>query len=461
LTTEAAAIPSAGTGQRLLRVLKLRDLVLYGVIVIQPVAPMSPFSTIQQQSHGHAVTAILLAMIAMLLTANSYGKMAAVHPSAGSAFTYVGKEIHPGLGYIAALGMVMNYVLNPIICIVWCSRTIAGFLDRGGNPSWLAYAVLAAGFALVFSAINARGIQLSSRVNALLSVAMGLLIGAFFLAAGLHVHAAGAAPAGLFWRPFYDPANWSTPALLEGTSVAVVTFIGFDGISALAEEAEDPRRNIWRATVLTCLAIGILAALEVYVAQLILPFGPGYPEGETAFAEVAARAGGQGLRAAIIGTLLVANVGSGIGAQLGAARLLYGMGRGGALPPALFATVDPRHRIPRNAVLIVGAVALIGAFVLAGPTGYDLGVQLLNFGALLSFTCVNLAVFVHYAARRRLPASLFPLTGAAISALLLFRLGPAAKAAGAVWLAAGIALAAWRSKGFRKRLINLDFPTEA
>jgi amino acid transporter len=357
----------------------------------------------------------------------------------------------------------MNYVLNPIICIVWCSRTIAGFLgDGAGNLSWLAYGVLAAGFALTFSAINARGIQLSTRVNAILSVAMGALIGAFLLAAGMHVHATGgAARADLFWRPFYDPANWSTPALLEGTSVAVVTFIGFDGISALAEEAEDPRRNIWRATVLTCLAIGILAAIEVYAAQLILPYGPGYPEGETAFADVAARAGGPALRAAIIATLLVANVGSGIGAQLGAARLLYGMGRGGALPASFFASVDPRHRVPRNAVILVGGVALVGAFVLAGPTGYDMGVQLLNFGALLSFTCVNLAVFVHYLGRRRPAASLFPLAGAAISLLLLLRLGPAARVAGAVWLAAGVALAAWRSKGFRQRMINLDFPSEA
>src|SRR5207244_4049853 len=138
-----------------------------------------------------------------------------------------------------------------------------------------------------------------------------------------------------FTRPFYDPQSWDTKAVLAATSIAVLSYIGFDGISTLSEEAENPRRNILLATVLTCLVIGILAAVEVYAAQLIWPASQPYPSVETAFAHAAGRAA-PWMFVVIIVTLLVANGGSGAGALLGAARLLYGMGRSGALPRGFF-----------------------------------------------------------------------------------------------------------------------------
>ena len=101
------------------RTLTLWDLILYGVIVIQPVAPMSVFGVLSQRGHGHVVTTILIAMVAMLFTAISYGRMARAYPSAGSAFTYVGQEINPALGYVTGWSMVMDYLLNPMICIIW------------------------------------------------------------------------------------------------------------------------------------------------------------------------------------------------------------------------------------------------------------------------------------------------------------------------------------------------------
>src|SRR5258708_25283501 len=119
------ATPTTGTtssAPRLRRSLTLWDLILYGVVVIQPVAPMSSFGVLSNRGRGHVVTTILIAMVAMLLTAMSYGRMARVYPSAGSAFTYVGKEIHPALGYVTGWSMVMDYILNPMICIVWCSK---------------------------------------------------------------------------------------------------------------------------------------------------------------------------------------------------------------------------------------------------------------------------------------------------------------------------------------------------
>src|SRR6202043_4226966 len=107
---------------RLRRSLTLWDLILYGVIVIQPVAPMSVFGVLSNRGHGHVVTTILIAMFAMLLTAISYGRMARAYPSAGSGFTYVGREIGPSWGYVTGWSMVLDYLMQPIINVIFCSQ---------------------------------------------------------------------------------------------------------------------------------------------------------------------------------------------------------------------------------------------------------------------------------------------------------------------------------------------------
>jgi putrescine importer len=463
--------PTAGSGPApaLKRALTLWDLVLYGVIVIQPVAPMSSFGVLDERSQGHAVTAILIAMVAMLLTAISYGRMARAYPSAGSAFTYVGKEIHPAAGYATGWCMVMDYMLNPMICILWCSKGAMDLVVRIPGLDSLPFAVWAILFFALFTFLNLRGIEASARFNTVLAAAMGVVI-VLFLAAAIRYIFGHASNVSDFSRPFYNPERWSSGAVLAGTSIAVLTYIGFDGISTLSEEAENPRRNILRATVLSCLVIGILSAIEVYAAQLIWSSSTDpYPRIETAFAHAAERAAGPWMFVVIVCTLIVANSGSGTGAQLGAARLLYGMGRSGALPPRFFAYVDPRRRVPRNNVLFVGLAALLGAFILEGAAragftgGYDLGAQLLNFGALIAFMGVNLAAFVRYFIRegKRTVGNLIPpLAGFAICFLLWLNLSRAAKTWGAIWLLLGLAFGAWKTRGFRSSLVNFDFPTE-
>ncbi len=453
----AAGSGVAVNGPTLRRALKLRHLILYGVVVIQPVAPMSVFGVLDQRSQGHAVTTILIAMVAMLLTAFSYGRMARVYPSAGSAFTYVGQEISPAAGYVTGWSMVMDYMLNPMICIVWCSKAAMDFLP--GVP----FGVFAVAFFLLFTALNLRGVEVSARFNTLLAAAMGVVIIVFLVAAVRYILAHFDGGATALSRPLYDPDRWSSSAVLTGTSIAVLTYIGFDGISTLSEEVENPRRNILLATVLTCLVIGILSAIEVYAAQLIWPAGEPFPKVETAFAHAAMRAGGYGLFVVIMATLMVANSGSGTGAQLGAARLLYGMGRSGALPRTFFGYLSPRTRVPRNNVILVGLVALTGSFVLELTGGYDLGAQLLNFGALIAFMGVNLAALVHSARRpsmRTVGNLLPPLFGFLICLVLWVNLTRTAKVAGFAWLAVGIAFGAWKTRGFRGNLVNFDLPSD-
>ena len=444
----AAAVSAA----RLRRTLTLWDLILYGVIVVQPVAPMSVFGVLSDRSHGHVVTTILMAMVAMLFTAVSYGRMARVYPSAGSAFTYVGQEINPALGYITGWGMVMDYLLNPLICTIWCSQQAHVFAPHVPYWGWAIF------FVLLFTGLNVRGVKTSARVNAGLATGMGVVIAIFFVVAARYVFGHPHDGAAFFLQPFYDPKTWSSKAILGGTSIAVLTYIGFDGISTLSEEVENPRRNILLATVLTCLVIGILSAIEVYAAQLIWPAWMPFPNVDTAFVHVAARAWHPML--AIVGvTLLVANFGSAMGAQLGAARLLYGMGRSEALPKSFFGKVDPERHVPRNNVIFVGLIALIGAFIMS----FGLGAQMLNFGALIAFMGVNAAAFIHYFVRaeeKKLTHFIPPVAGFCICLLLWVNLSHTAIFAGVTWMAIGISFGAWKTHGFRKNLINFELPPD-
>jgi putrescine importer len=425
--------------------------VLYGIVVVQPTAPMPVFGVISKEAHGHVISAVLAAMVAMLFTALSYGRMASVYPSAGSAFTYVGRELHPALGYLTGWSMAMDYLLNPVICSIWCAQA-------AGNIVSVPYPARACFFALLFTAVNLLGIRTSARVNAGLAAGMGAVIAIFLVAAVLHL--AGSGPVSL-GRPFYDPQTFSVSSLLTGTSVAVLTYIGFDGISTLSEEAANPRRDILRATVLTCAVTGALATVEVYLAQLIWPASQPFPDVDTAFVAVAGRAGGRWLFQLVNATLLVATVGSGFGSQLAAARLLYGMGRGGALP-RWFGVIEPRRGIPRNNVLLVGAVAVAGSLLLS----YQLGAELLNFGAFIGFIGVNAAALRHALRREpgeaapRLHKLLLPALGAIVCALIWLNLRWPAKLGGGAWLILGLVYGTVSTRGFRRGSVQLDFPTE-
>ena len=409
------------------------DLVLYGIVLIQPTAPMPSFGVIYQEARGHVVTAILLAMVAMLFTSISYGRMARVYPHGGSAFLYVGKEIHPSLGYITGWCLVMDYVLNPLICTIWCSRAVMNFLP--GVPYW----ALAIFFAIFFTVLNCNGVETSARINAAMAAALGLVIVLVLVAAVRWLLALSHPEAGFFLAPFYDPATFNTGGLLRGTSIAVLTYIGFDGISTLTDEAKDPARNVPRAIVLTCLVTGILASIEVYVAQLVWPRGLAFPDLDTAYVHVSGRMGGPILFLIVNSSLLLANIGSGMASQLGAARLLYAMGQDGALPKHFFGAVDAKNRIPRNNVILIGAICLVGALIFS----YQLGTELLNYGALLAFMGVNVASALRlwrHGAGRQWFGILLSLGGFATCLCLWVNLGTLARIVGTCWAAAGVLL---------------------
>lgn len=380
MTNEAGANESEPP-VKLRRVLSLYDLVFYGIVLIQPIGAVPLFGLADQLSQGHVVTTILLAMVAMLITAISYGRLATVHPVAGSAYTYVTECLHPTLGFLTGWAMMLDYVVIPIL------NTIYGAISLNRLIPEISYTVWVVLFALAITGLNLLGIRSTARTNnALLFVMYGVIL-AFLIAAtrfilhhsGLHGLATTA--------PFYTPGTTSLQSIATATSLAALTYIGFDGVTTLSEEAVNPQRNILRATVLVCIITGVVSALQVYLAQIVWPEFNAFPQVETAFMDISRRVGGSELFLAMGIVLILASVGSGLGGQAGAARLLYGMGRDDALPKTIFGHLGKKHAVPTYNILLVGAVTLIGSLLL----NWEKAAEVLNFGAFLAFMGVNLA----------------------------------------------------------------------
>jgi amino acid transporter len=457
LSADASISSSSGPGLK--RSLTLWNLIIIGIVIIQPIAPMGIYGVINNTAGGHVVTTILVALIAMFFTAISYGKMARVYPSAGSAYTYVGQEIHSGLGYLTGWAMVMDYILNPLICTIICSKLTQNILP--GIPYWM-LAVFFAGF---FTFLNLGGVKTSARINEVFAAGMTVVVVIFFAFVIRFVWGYHEKGPDFFTQPFYDAHTFSFHGLMRGTSLAVLTYIGFDGISTFSEEVENPRRNIMLATVLVCLLAGFLSAIEVYAAQLVWGSKP-FPADkvESAFPIVSQQIGGFFLFHLINFTVLIANIGSGMASQLAAARLLYGMGRNDALPKGFFGKVEVRRRIPANNVLLIGAIALAGALLANWPAifSYERGAEMLNFGAFIAFMGVNAAAFVHYylrAKEKKIGNLIMPLFGAGFCGWIWWNLSPPAKIAGSVWVALGIAYGAWKTSGFQKQM-SFEAPPE-
>ena len=445
MSNQAAAVSEGQVTLR--RSLRFRDLVLYGIVLIQPTAPMPSFGVIYQEARGHVVTAILCAMVAMLFTSFSYGRMARVYPQGGSAFMYVSKELHPSLGYLTGWCMAMDYILNPLICTIWCSKAAQNIIPE------IPYFVLVIFFAGLFTVLNLNGVETSARINAGMAAALGIVIVLVVVAALRYLLHLPHQPASFYTQPFYDPSTFSRSGLLRGTSIAVLTYIGFDGISTLTDEAKDPAHSIPRAIVLTCFITGVLAAIEVYLGQLVWPHGQAFPDIDTAYVHISGRAGGPILFMIVNAALLLANMGSGMASQLGAARLLLAMGQDGAIPKSFFGAIHPKNRIPRNNVLLIGGICIAGGLFFS----YQLGTELLNYGALLAFMGVNVASVV-LGWRTGKSAQWLPIIISAagfLTCLFIWtNLGPIARIAGTAWAVMGIVL--WI---LRRRKIHLPDAT--
>ena len=446
-----AVVP--GTKPKLKRVLGLWDLVYYGVILTSPIAVVPMFGEAQVLSRGHAVITILAAMVAMTATAVSFGRMATVYPSAGSVYTYVTQGFNPTLGFIVGWAMFLEYLFQPLQNSLYAALAIQRLLPT--IPFALLSAV-AVGFMTILCWF---GIRTTARANEILlgmmSIVMVVFLGeAIWYIIGHH-HVVGL----ISTQPVYDPRTFSVRAIAAGTALAATTYIGFDGVSILAEEVENPKRNVLLASVLVCLFTGLFAAFQVYLAVRVWPDYRTLVNPETAFMDVAKVVGGPKLFVGFGTVLLISSLACGLAGLLGAARLLYSMGRDNVIPRKIFGHLNAERGNPSYNVLIAGVLAYIGTLTM----GWERAVEILNFGALVAFMAVNLAAVRHFGFNPALVESrklfldiIVPSLGFVFCLIIFLGLQSSTLVIGTVWVIAGAAYVVLKVKAFGETVV-IDF----
>src|ERR1700761_4289753 len=317
------------------RVLTRWDLILFGLVILSPTAVYPVYGIIQHESHGQAALSYLVAMIAMLFTAASYGKMAAVYPSAGSTYTYVQQSLSAPIGFLAGWAMILDYFLIPLESIIYAALTAQRFLPA------IPYAVWVIVFTAAITVINVRGIRLLARANeAMMAAMVGCAVLFIALAARYVSHHGGSffAKAGLV-----AGGHITLPPVMLGASIAALSYIGFDAISTLAEDTRQPEKDIGIATILVCILQTVICVITVYFAALVWTDYASFPHVDTAILDIGQRIGGQTMFLILTLILLVAGVSSALTGQAGASRLLFAMGRDGVLPRSVFGSIHPVH----------------------------------------------------------------------------------------------------------------------
>ncbi|MEV5754142.1 APC family permease [Actinoallomurus sp. NPDC052308] len=437
--------------QALRRSLSLRDLIVYGLLFIGPLAPVGVFGVLDAKSSGAVALVYLVATIAMGFTALSYAQMSRRVPNAGSVFAYASAGLGRPAGLLAGWMAMLDYLLIPAVAYLFCG--IALHSQIPSVPAWVFTAVAF----VATTAFNLAGVRVAARVGFVVLVIEILLLAVFVIAAVVVLIMHG--PARPWTSPFGGTGGMTASAVMGAVSVAVLSFLGFDGIASFAEENTGDERQVGRA-VLFCLALaGLLFVVQTYLAGLLMPVSPQHlasapAEEGTAFYKMTDVAFGSWLHLAFVVVKGVGPAFSAMSAVAAASRLMYGMARDHGLPKAL-ATVDARSRVPRAALLTTaGVAAVVSLWAALLPNGLDVLVSIVNVGALVAFTLLHASVVGYFVVRRRsrawLPHLLVPAAGAAVSVWIIVSATTTAKIVGGAWLLAGLVLVALQYRRGRR-----------
>lgn len=424
-----------GYRQELKRSLSLFDLTVYGLVFINPIAPVAVFGFVFNASHGMVPLVYIVGLVAMLFTAWSYMSMSEAFPVAGSVYTYASQSLGAPAGFFAGWAILLDYLLMPALFYVAGAIALHSALPIIPQWIWITAQIL---FATI---VNYFGIETTARANKVLfAIAMASLT--TFTGIAIFAVANHTGGAQLSAQPFFNGVAFTPAVIFSALSLAVLSFLGFDAISTLSEESRSGSRAIARATMLSLCIAAALFVLQTWLASLFVPgqsgFAPGAAANE-AFYDMAAVIGGYWLKFLIaVPATLFCNIGGALSAQAATARLIYGMARDGKLPRMLAHVGD--HRVPERAILLVAAVTLVIGVGTGG--NLELLTSMVSFGALLGFLALHASVMAWFGWRSRsrnwLRHWIAPAIGFAIIAYVLWNAEGNAKIAGTVWLAAGV-----------------------
>ncbi|MEV0310738.1 APC family permease [Nonomuraea fuscirosea] len=434
-----STIEQFGYRQELKRTLGFADLMIYGLIFMVPIAPFGIFGYVFSTSHGMVALAYVIGLLAMAFTALSYAQMARAFPMAGSVYTYAGRGIAAPVGFMAGWAILLDYVLVPSLLYLIASGAMHSFVPAIPVWAWLVM------FVLLNTGINYLGIQMTARITRVMLVAE-LAVLAIFLVAGVVALAQGKGQAGVF-SPIFESSSFTWSVMFAAASVAVLSFLGFDGISTLAEENREDARRLGRSMLAALGVAAVLFVVQTWVAALLTPGRDKLiAEGDltgNAFYDTAAFAGGQWLAVlTAVATAIAWGFANSLVAQAATSRLLFAMARDRQLPRFL-AKVDPKRQVPVNATFAVAGISLaVGLFMSTREQGAGELTSLVNFGAMTAFLLLHVAVVVHYAIRqgsRDYWAHLVaPVIGFGILVAVVINQNVAAQWVGGIWLALGL-----------------------
>ncbi|MFI8938378.1 APC family permease [Streptomyces syringium] len=435
-----SAPPSDGDGT-LRRTLSFRDLVVYGLLFIAPMAPVGVFGTLDAKSHGAVALVYLVATVAMAFTAFSYAQMVRVAPQAGSVFAYARLGLGEGAGFIAGWMAMLDYLLIPAVAYLFSGIAMHALVPSVHQWVWTAIAVV------VTTALNLSGVRAAALVGFLV-LAMEIVVLLVFLVAAVVALAQDGARRG-WLSPLTGDGGFSMTAVLGAVSVAVLSYLGFDAIASFAEEASGGSERVARA-VLTCLVVaGVLFVAQTYLAALLAPMSPAElaakPENQgSAFYDTVDSATGTWLHDLVAASKAIGAAFAALAGQAAAGRLLFAMGRQRRLPN-LLAKVDRGSGVPRLALLAAAAVTLVAAVWAARrDDGLDRLVSVVNVGALVAFALLHLSVIGWFAVRKRggtprpVRHVVLPLLGLVVTIAVIVEASATARFVGAAWLAAGL-----------------------
>jgi amino acid transporter len=436
-----AGVEAFGYRQELKRSLTFTDLLVYGLIFMVPIAPFGIFGGVFQASGGMVALAYAIGGVAMMFTAVSYSQMARAFPMAGSVYTYAGRGIAQPVGFLAGWMILLDYVLVPALLYLIASIAMNSIVTVIPVWAWLV------GFVVLNTVVNYLGIEFTARVNKIMLIGE-LIVLAIFIVIGVVALARGAGR-GFDFSPIYNSDTFSLQLVFGAVSIAVLSFLGFDGISTLAEENRQSSRMIGRSMIAALAVAGTLFIVQTWLAALLVPDPAGLiangDAGGTAFYDAAGVAGGAWLATlTAIATAIAWGFANSLVAQAATSRLLFAMARDRQLP-GLLARVHPTRRVPVNATLVVAAISLaLGLYMATRDDGITLLSTLVNFGAMTAFLVLHVSVVVHYVVRngsrdywKHLAV---PVIGFAILLFVVINAQVAAQTLGFIWLGVGVLL---------------------
>jgi amino acid transporter len=426
-------IEEFGYKQELKRSLTLTDLVVYGMIFMIPIAPFGVYGYVNAEAPGMVPLAYIIGMVAMLFTALSYGSMAKAFPIAGSVYSYAQRGLNQHVGFIAGWLMLLDYLLIPPLLYVYAAMALNHLYPDIPKVGFILAFLVSATF------VNLRGITFTARMNIVFLLAQLVVLGIFLFYAWTALHNGGG-NGELTLAPLYHPETFNFALLMQAVSIAVLSFLGFDAISTLAEEIkDDPGRSVGKAALITLVVMGVIFVVQTWIAT-DLAAGLGFKSADTAFYEIAEIAGGSWLATlTAVATALAWGVAVAITSQAAVSRLLFGMARDGKLPKVL-AKVHPKHNTPYLSIYLVAVLSLAICYLFIDSV--DTLTSLVNFGALSGFMLLHLTVINYYWRRQKsgqvIRHLICPVVGFIIVAAIMYNMGVDAQKLGLIWIALGL-----------------------